>query len=231
MSDEAEPRVSEPKHASEIIPAVMKALPEMSPEVAARVAELEAERELEFRRQQMRRLRERWNAPKRHLQCKLSKTAPLWSIRLNSLNAKIGSGLLVGLVGGRGGGKTQMAVEVMREATRRLRSSLFTTAMEFFMEVKRSYRVESDLDERQVIGPYKRRKLLVIDEFGKRSESDWENNLLFSVINSRYNDMLDTILIDNRTKEEFTKTIGPSLADRMNECGGIIECKWPSFRQ
>lgn len=175
-------------------------------------------------------LRTNWNAPERHVAKRLGTNPHPWREKLAAVGGRIGKGMMVGLVGGRGTGKTQLAVEVMRESTRHGRSALFTTAMDFFIEIKRTYRKDSEQDERAVLGRYKRRKLLVIDEIGKRSESEWENNLLFTVLNSRYNDVLDTILIDNRSKEDFVATIGPSLADRMNECGGIIECNWPSFR-
>jgi len=54
--------------------------------------------------------------------------------------------------------------------------------------------------------------------------------MLFELLNRRYNDLKDTILIANKSKAEFQDYIGPSLASRMNETGGIVECNWPSFR-
>jgi hypothetical protein len=42
--------------------------------------------------------------------------------------------------------------------------------------------------------------------------------------------MRDTIMISNETPEKMLAQVGPSIEDRMRECGGIIECNWPSFR-
>jgi len=70
----------------------------------------------------------------------------------------------------------------------------------------------------------------VIDEIGKRGDTDWENNLLFHLLDKRYQDMTDTIVLANLTAEEMAKSLGPSLSDRMSETGGLIECTWPSRR-
>ena len=134
------------------------------------------------------------------------------------------------LTGGRGNGKTQLAVEAMRMVTRAGGPVLFSTAISFFAEVKSTFSRESEFTEKQVADKYRRPRLLVVDEVGKRGGSDWENNLLFDVLNSRYNDIKDTILIDNRSPKEFEEWIGPSVASRMSEGGGIIECNWGSFR-
>lgn len=215
---------------SDTVERVMSGLKPMSPEVEATIRRIEEERLREYRAGRTMALRQDWNAPLRHVQTKPVKSNG-WGSKLAVLEKKVGTGMLIGLVGIRGGGKTQMSVELMKDSTCKLRSCLFTTAMDFFITLKKSYRESSDVDEQRTLCRYKKRKLLVIDEIGKRGETEWENNMLFEVINARYNDMLDTILIDNRSKDEFIATIGPSLSSRMNECGGIVECNWPSFRE
>lgn len=202
----------------------------MSPEVQMEVLRRE-EASMNRRRIQVRdSLRREWGAPKRHEECAPSFSKG-WSAAQRSLLNLLDTGMLVGLVGGRGTGKTQLAVELMKEKTEREKVALFCSAMQFFIEVKSTYGDSSKLDEAAVLKKYQSASLLVIDEVGKRGGSDWENNLLFELINRRYNDRKDTILIDNRTKQEFIDTIGPSLASRMNECGGILECNWESFRK
>lgn len=174
-------------------------------------------------------LRSETCAPRRHLACAIDRSGE-WGEKLSALEKKIGTGFTVALVGVRGNGKTQMAVELMKDATNKLRSAKFCTSTQFFMKIKASYHRESEDTEAEVIGEYRTPKLLVIDEIGKRSDSNWENTLLFELLNRRYNDMTDTLLIDNRPKSDFVAAIGPSLASRMAESGGIIECNWESFR-
>lgn len=204
----------------------------MTPEEkAARQSEIDAQARAE-RQAIVAGLRDGWNVPLRHAQCVPDLTGE-WGNRLKMLSKIMAGedGVTIGLVGGRGSGKTQMAVMLMRERTRNLKSARFTTATEFFIKVKASYDKESETTEEAVLRKFAGYSLLVVDEVGKRGGSEWENNLLFEMLNRRYNACRDTILIDNRTKAEFIATIGPSLASRMTEGGGIIECNWPSFRK
>lgn len=175
--------------------------------------------------------RSEWNAPLLHV-----KTHPTFEGEFGSAMELIKTllsspkGSTIALVGTRGCGKTQLAVEAMKLITEQEKSALFDTAIGFFMKIKASWSKGSDVDEMDVVNKFQRPKLLVIDEFGKRGENDWQNNLLFEVINCRYNRMLHTILIDNRTPAEFEATVGPSISSRMTESGGIIDCNWKSFR-
>ena len=203
----------------------------MSPQERQDFEQKKKEREIEQRNGRIAHLRSIWNVPPRHAQCSPQKEG-VWGKSLKMLSELLSSedGVTIGLVGGRGSGKTQLAVELMKERTRELHSAYFTTATEFFIAVKSTYDRESQANEETVLRRFASYSLLVVDEVGKRGGSEWENNLLFEMLNRRYNGLKDTILIDNRTKSEFIATIGPSLASRMSEGGGIIECNWPSFR-
>ena len=182
-----------------------------------------------LRRCKVEELRAAWGAPVRHAESMVNFSGE-WATNYNAIHSKLSSGLLYALVGGRGTGKTQMAVELMRCVTGALRPAKFITATDFFIRIKGTYRNDATEKEGDILKVYQRPSLLVVDEIGKRGESEWENNLLFELINRRYNDKTDTIIIDNRSSAEFTQAIGPSLASRMVECGGIIECNWKSFR-
>jgi DNA replication protein DnaC len=83
--------------------------------------------------------------------------------------------------------------------------------------------------ELQVLESLGRPSLLVLDEIGQRTESEWENRTFFKVLNARYYDMSDTILTCYLTLQELRQNLGPSLVDRMKEGGGMVECNWPSF--
>jgi DNA replication protein DnaC len=177
------------------------------------------------------KLREGWNAPKRHVErVEFDADCLEWKTRLSALSEKIGRGFTVALVGTRGPGKTQMAVELMKQATNSGRSAYYCTAMDYFMRVKDAF--HTDRKERQEDAQkfFARFKLLVIDEMNVRSDSAWESNMLSDLIGKRYNAVLDTVLISNETADQFEKSMGPSIIDRLNETGGIVECTWKSFR-
>ncbi len=174
-------------------------------------------------------LRANWNAPKRHVLGNPCRNGP-WGKKLATLQARLGKGILIGLVGNRGVGKTQLAVELMKWVTSHGESALFRTAMELIMRFKDTYRQDSEEGELAVLRIHRRPALLVIDEIARRGQTEWENNMLFELLNQRYADMTDTILICNLGMAEFEASLGPSIVSRMQEGGGIIECNWPSFR-
>jgi DNA replication protein DnaC len=142
----------------------------------------------------------------------------------------IGSGFTLALVGPRGNGKTQVALSAVLSAAEAGLRPLYRTAEGFFMDLKGSYADGSKRSERDVVADYRRPKLLVLDELDATSQKEWEHRPLFELLNWRYNDRTDTILVCNWTKAEFEQAAGPKLCSRMKETGGIIECEWPSFR-
>ena len=170
------------------------------------------------------------NPPKRHWERRdLDRSGP-WGRTASSLEAKLGNGFLVALIGLRGNGKTQLGVELIRGAAARGKRARYTTATEFFMDVKASYKKDSNIDEHDVLATYRKPSLLVMDEVGRRGETDWEDRLLFELLDKRYGDLKDTLLLSNQERQAFLEAIGPSLASRMSEGGGIINCEWGSFR-
>lgn len=154
-----------------------------------------------------------------------------WKSNFETIHKKLGTGFLVALIGIRGCGKTQMAVELIRGNIERLKPSEFTTAMDIFLAVKSTYRKDSEIDEREIVSKFCEPRLLVIDEIQERAESPWEDRILTHLINRRYNDERDTLLIGNLTPEQFAANVGPSILSRLTETGGIIQCDWASFRK
>lgn len=153
-----------------------------------------------------------------------------WGETEKTIASRMGSGFLIALVGGRGTGKTQLAVELIRKLSHDLRRSRFCTAMQFLMEIKAGYRQDS-ASEKDIIATFCRPALLVLDEMGKRAETEWESRLLFELINQRYNAMRDTLIISNQEAAELEAALGPSIVSRMRETGGFIECNWESYRK
>ena len=193
-----------------------------------RVAEEKAE-ECSRRTQE---LRAAWNAPKRHISASKLDWDGEWGQVVRRLSAKLeeGQGLLVALIGRRGAGKTQIAIELMRISTHRQRPTLYASTMEWFMAIKSTYKKGADQTEIDIIKQFRKPNLLILDEYGRRSDTEWENNLLFELLDKRYSDMNNTVLISNQKATELMESLGQSLASRLIETGGVIECEWPSWR-
>ena len=199
-----------------------------SPEELERRLREKSERDAQARDAQCAQLMSEAGVPKRH-RCVRIDAAGQWGETLAKLKQMRGTGFIAALVGTRGNGKTQLAAELIRENAGDMLRSKFCCAMEFFMEIKATFRSEK-LTEKDVIAAYQKPALLVLDEVGQRSETEWENRLLFHLVNQRYEDQKDTLFIANLEPEQLIAALGPSIASRMNETGGIINCTWPTFR-
>lgn len=187
------------------------------------------DREFQFKMQEIDYRMTSGNAPSRQLKTRGLDRAGEWGATEAKIKAKLKSGFLISLIGIRGAGKTQLAVEVMRHVAEK-NSVHYCTAMGFFMRVKATYKNDSSETELEIVDELCGQALLVIDEIGQRSETEWENRLLYELLNRRYNASKDTLIISNQELPALEASLGPSIVSRMQETGGIIECKWKSYR-
>jgi hypothetical protein len=178
----------------------------------------------------------RWNKtglPRLHrFGPKNSHLSPLWNQTLTDFEAALGKKqFLNALIGPRGTGKTQMAADLLRhQIYEREATGRYISAMEFFMAIKEGYRNKMQSEE-EILLSFRQPALLIIDEITVRSDSAWENMLLTHLIDKRYGSQTDTLLIGNcKDASEVVSCVGPSIASRIQECGSVIECNWPSFR-
>jgi DNA replication protein DnaC len=73
--------------------------------------------------------------------------------------------------------------------------------------------------------------LLILDEIGVQFGSETERNLLFDVLNERYEDCKPTLLLSNLPKQDVAKYLGERVMDRLREDGGrVVVFDWESHR-
>jgi len=152
-----------------------------------------------------------------------------WNAVFERLKLRLGTGFIIALLGGRGVGKTQMAVAACVQQAEREKGFKYCTAMDVFLDVKDSYRKGGS--ERDALKGYIKPALLIIDEVQERGETPWEDRMLTYILDKRYANEKDTLLISNQTKDAFLEAVGPSVASRIVEAGGIAVFDWPSFRE
>jgi DNA replication protein DnaC len=166
-----------------------------------------------------------------------------WEAAYAKLSARLGKGAIMGMHGGRGVGKTQMAVALARAACKieadkpdpnpLIVPAFYCRAVQFFMAVKSTYRKDAAETEEDVVARYCKPRLLIIDEAHERPESTWAASLLTLVLDERYADgRKDTLILANcQTGKEFADLLGPSIASRAQEGGGFVDCSgWGSLR-
>jgi DNA replication protein DnaC len=132
--------------------------------------------------------------------------------------------------GGVGTGKSLLASCVAKSIMHK-RQVRIVKAIDLYQEIMATYRKDSDKSERQIIQTYGKLDLLVIEEIGIGKNSEFESNILFRVIDERYNELKPTILTSNLGIKEFQEWVDSRVMDRMREDGGkMISFDWESCR-
>lgn len=183
---------------------------------------------------------------------------------MNHVLAKIGrTGAMLAILGQRGTGKTQMAVEAvidtcigMADGQARTRTihfnkdediddeisrysetepgrdtpAVYVKSMEIFHRLRAAFRDDGP-SEAEVVRPFTTSSLLVIDEIQERGETDYEDRQLTYIMDKRYDAGLDTLVVGNLKASEFAQKLGPSIADRFAQMGGVIELNGKSRRR
>ena len=165
-------------------------------------------------------------------------TSAGWLAKRADIADRLGSGFLIALLGNRGTGKTQLAVDIIRSVIAKQKDpfelsnkppAVYARAMDVFLHIKSAYSNEG-MTEAAALKRFIRPQLLVIDEAQERGQTDWENRLLTHILDVRYGDEKDTLLIGNQTEAAFKQSIGESIWSRLVETGGVVLCDWESFR-
>lgn len=135
-------------------------------------------------------------------------------------------------VGKPGTGKTHLACGIaLRIMGTQQRTVLFITVQRAIRRVKDTWAKGSEESESQVIEAMTEPDLLILDEVGVQFGSDFEKNILFDILNERYEKRRPTILMSNLPADEVMGYLGDRIADRLREDGGeVIPFNWESHR-
>lgn len=145
--------------------------------------------------------------------------------------ARLGDGRCLLLLGNPGTGKTHLSTAIASHVVKHHgMPALYTTITEAIRKFKDNWttreRAESD-----IVNLFAEPALLVLDEIGHGWGSDTELNLLFEIINARYQARKPTVLSGNIAKADVRKCLGDRVADRLNEGGGrAVIFNWLSAR-
>jgi DNA replication protein DnaC len=140
-----------------------------------------------------------------------------------------GRGLL--LVGPCGGGKTHLAVAAISEiiSTNKPGRLLFNNFQDLIQEIQASFDSEAAASKSEIMRPLLEVDLLVLDELGSQKPTTFVQDILYYVINTRYNDERTTIFTTNypdtpadAREEGLSQRIGTRLRSRLYEMAQIV---------
>ena len=138
------------------------------------------------------------------------------------------SAIFVGKVGT---GKTHLAVGIALSIMEQQRSPVFVTVQRLIRRVKDSWRTKEET-ESEVIEAFASPDLLILDEIGVQFGSEFEKQILFDVLNERYEKLKPSILLSNIPREQLGEYLGERVTDRLRENGcKMIPFDWDSHRR
>lgn len=142
------------------------------------------------------------------------------------------NGGMIVLTGDRGRGKTQIATWLAwQRGQQGKRPGIYAKAFDLFSAVKGTWSRQSAESETKALDRYRAAPFLVLDEAHERGETDWENRTLRNVLDHRYDACLPTVIVGNwLTAEDIGASLGASITDRITETGGVVWCRWDSYR-
>jgi DNA replication protein DnaC len=142
------------------------------------------------------------------------------------------------LMGPVGVGKTHLSVAILRGLLEKGINCLFYESGALLKEIQNSYNPVSKTSELRVLAPVFEAEVLVLDELGASRPTDWVQETLYHVINTRYNDKKLTIFTTNyldarRTPADETleDRIGVRLRSRLYEMCKTVFIEGDDYRK
>ena len=101
------------------------------------------------------------------------------------------------LIGPHGIGKTHLAVAALRSALGRGCEGIFYEVSDLLRLIRSTYNPVTKTAEMDILQPLVSVQLLVLDDVGKEKTSEWVEETMTFIVNSRYNNRLTTIFTSN----------------------------------
>lgn len=155
-----------------------------------------------------------------------------WSMDFCSgFDQVLATGRSCAFTGAPGTGKTRLACSMLAHVTDKGGTGFYTTSMNLLGRIKDTYNQKATETEREVVEFFRALDLLVIDEVGKQTDSNYDQSQLFRILDLRYQHMKPTILVANFSKDGLEKFLSGPVVDRLRESGGgILLFDWVSQR-
>lgn len=141
---------------------------------------------------------------------------------------KQGRGLI--FTGPKGTGKTRLVCALANNAMHQLVSVRYTTMADMLADIKRAYDTAGMTEASQINRLVTAYDILILDEVDINRGSDNDLQLIFQVVNGRYNEVKPTIVVSNQTPDTLGSFIGERAADRLRDAAMVVVCDWPSYR-
>ena len=139
------------------------------------------------------------------------------------------------LWGPAGSGKTLLASIFLQELIMKyaLPGRFVDLSRQFFQRLKRSYDNADELygTGGQILDELINVPFLVIDDFGVQRNTEWESEMLYTLIDSRYAEERVTIVTSNADIKDYKKVAMSRVYSRILEMCKIVHVDLPDYRE
>ncbi|WP_100551059.1 AFG1/ZapE family ATPase [Caedibacter taeniospiralis] len=126
------------------------------------------------------------------------------------------------MIGGVGTGKTHLASSIANQVMAKHYAHVrYTTFMMMTFAMRDAQNLHPSLTG--VINQFTKPELLIIDEIGVKGSTEYEFNLLNGILDTRYAELLPTILITNANWNQLVSMIGYRAISRFTETGKSLK--------
>ena len=146
-------------------------------------------------------------------------------------------------LGGPGLGKTHLAVACMRlGAHAKGLRGIFYDTRDMLRRIRQTYNPVTRMTEteRDIVNPLVRADLLVLDDLGAEKATEWVEEMLHFIVNTRYNERRPTIFTSNypiqapptpSTRKRCSSASDSDCYSRLQEMCDFIELKGVDYRE
>jgi DNA replication protein DnaC len=110
------------------------------------------------------------------------------------------------LTGDYGTGKSHLTVATVKKIIENGKSGVFVDLPQLFSKIKATFKTGSEISEEQILNTLKTVDILVLDDLGAESMTDWRKETLLQLINARTG--LCTLYTSNLGKKEMIEHLG-----------------------
>lgn len=133
-----------------------------------------------------------------------------------------------------GVGKSHLAFATANELIKKGNSVIAMTMIDLLLKVKSSFSFSGE--EERILKVYEDCSLLIIDDLGKEKPTEWALQMIYSIVDRRYNALKPIIVTTNFTAGELIKrfgdsSLGISIVDRLFEICQYVPIGGESFRK
>jgi DNA replication protein DnaC len=132
------------------------------------------------------------------------------------------------MIGPPGTGKTHLAAAIGRLYSEAGLNVILITAADLLDRLRSTYSAETKTTFEQDFQLVNTIDLLILDDLGAESQTNWAQEKIFQIINHRYSRRLDTIITTNVVFEQFDERIASRLQDK--ELVEVLALNLPDYR-